>query len=159
MTQTVTFKTRKNMKHLGAYLTHHVLWGSKITADGDCSHEIKRCLLLGRKVNLELTHWKRLWCWEGLGAGEEGDDKGWDGWMASRTRWTWVWVNSRSWWWTSRPGVLRFMGSQRVGHDWTTELNWTDETNDENIRKMLTINSMRTEILIVSVHPWPNSVS
>ena len=184
-----------------------ILGGSKITADGDCSHEIKRCLLLGRKVmtNLdstlksrditlptkvrlvkamvfpvvmygceswtinkgehrridafelwcwrrllrvlwtvrrskqsilkeispgcslkdwcwswnsntlatcyeELTHWKRPWCWEGLGAGGEGDDRGWDGWMASLTLWTWVWVNSGSWWWTGRPGVLRFMG-------------------------------------------------
>ena len=196
--------------------------GSKITADGDCSHEIKRCLLLGRKVmsNLdsifksrditlptkvhlvkamvflwscmdvrvglwrrltakelmllncgvgedswgslglqgdptspfwrsalgflwkewcwswnsstlatscaELTHWKRPRCWEGLGAGGEGDDRGWDGWMASLIRWTWVWVNSRSWWWTGRPGVLRFMWSQRVRHDWATELNWTE---------------------------------
>ena len=58
----------------------------------------------------------RLWCWE------IGDDRGWDGWMASSTRWTWVWVNSGSWWWTGRPGVLRFTGSQRVGHDWLTEL-------------------------------------
>ena len=72
----------------------------------------------------ELTHWKRLWCWEGLGAGGKGDDRGWDGWMASPTQWTWVWVNSGSWWWTGRPGVLQFMGSQRVGHDWATELNW-----------------------------------
>ena len=74
----------------------------------------------------ELTHWKRLWCWEGLGAGREGNDRGWDGWMASPTRWTWVWVNSRSWWWTGKPGVLRFMGSQRVRHDWATELTWTE---------------------------------
>ena len=74
----------------------------------------------------ELTHWKRLWCWEGLGAGGEGDDRGWDGWMASLTRWTWVWVNSRSWWWTGRPGMLQFMGSQRDWHDWVTELNWTE---------------------------------
>ena len=73
----------------------------------------------------ELTHGKRLWCWEGLGAEGEGDDRGWDGWMASPTRCTWVWVNSRSWWWTGRPGMLQFMGSQRVGHDWDTELNWT----------------------------------
>ena len=73
----------------------------------------------------ELTHWKRLWRWEGLGAGGEGDDRGWDGWMASLTRWTWVSVNSGSWWWTGRPGMLRFMGSQRVGHNWATELNWT----------------------------------
>ena len=74
----------------------------------------------------ELTHWKRPWRWEGLGAGGEGDDRGWDGWMASLTPWTWVWVNSRSWWWTGRPGVLRFMGLQRVGHDWASELNWTE---------------------------------
>ena len=72
----------------------------------------------------ELTHWKRPWCWEGSGAGGEGDDRGWDGWMASPTRWTWVWLISRNWWWTGRPGVLQFMGSQRVGHDWGTELNW-----------------------------------
>ena len=58
----------------------------------------------------------------------EGDNRGWDGWMASPTRWTWVWVNSGSWWWTGRPGVLWFMGSQRVGHDWATEL-WTDSYN------------------------------
>ena len=197
--------------------------GSKITVDGDCNHEIKRCLLLGRKVttNLdsilksrditlstnvclvkamvfpvvmygceswtikkaerrridafelwcwnrlltvpwtarrskqsilkeispgysleglmlkltlqyfgvsceELTHWKRPWCWEGLGAGGEADDRGWDGWMASLTRWTWVWVNSGSCWWTGRPGMLQFMGSQRVGHDWVTKLNTCD---------------------------------
>ena len=76
----------------------------------------------------ELTHWKGLWCWEGLGAGREGDDRGWDGWMASLTRWMWVWVNSGGWWWTGRPGMLQFMGSQRVGHDWVTELNWTEVT-------------------------------
>ena len=61
-----------------------------------------------------------------LGARGEGDDRGWDGCMASSTRWTWVWVNSRSWWWTGRPGVLPFMGSQRVRHNWATELNWTE---------------------------------
>ena len=60
----------------------------------------------------------------GIGAGGEWDVRGWDGWMASLTLWTWVWVNSGSWWWTGRPGVLRFMGLQRVGHDWVTELNW-----------------------------------
>ena len=65
-----------------------------------------------------------LQCWQGLGEGGEGDDRGWDGWMASLTRWTWIWVNSGSWWWTGRPGILRFMGSPRVGHDWATELNW-----------------------------------
>ena len=198
-----------------------IFLGSKITTDGDCSHEIKRCLLLGRKVmtNLdsilksrditlptkvhllkamvfpvvmygceswtvkkgerrridafelwcwrrllrvpwtarksnqsilkeislgflwkewckswnsstlatsweELTHWKRLWCWEGLGTRGEVDDRGWDGWMASLTRWTWVWVNSRSWQWTGRPGMLRFMG-HKVS-DMTEQLIWSD---------------------------------
>ena len=70
----------------------------------------------------ELTHWKRPWCWEKLKTGEEGDHRGCDGWMASLTQWTWVWVNSRSWWWTGRPGVLQSMGLQRVRHDWATEL-------------------------------------
>ena len=197
--------------------------GSKITADGDCSHEIQRHLLLGRKVMInidsilksrditlptkvhlvkamvfpvvtygceswtvrkverwrtdafelwcwrrllrvpwtarrsnpsilkeispgvhwkdwcwgwnsstlatwceKLTHWKRPWFWEGLGERGEGDDRGWDGCMATLTRWTWVWVNSGSWWWTGRPGMLWFMGSQRVRHNWMTELNWTE---------------------------------
>ena len=186
-----------------------IFLGSKITADGDCSHEIKRCLLLGIKVmtNLdsilksrditlptkvrlvkamlfpvvmygceswtikkaehqrsdafelwcwrrllrvpwtarssnqsilkeispeyllegwcwswnsntlatwceELTQWKRPWCWARLKAGEEGDNRGWDGWMASPTQWTWVWVDFGSWWWTGKPGVLQSMGSQ-----------------------------------------------
>ena len=66
--------------------------------------------------------WKDPDAGKRLKAGGEGDDRGWDGWMASPTRWTWVWVNSGSWWRTGRPGVLQFMGSQRVGHDWTTEL-------------------------------------
>ena len=199
-----------------------ILGGSKITADGDCSHEIKRYLILGRKVmtNLdgilkssdiilstkvhlvkamvfpvvmygceswtvkkaehrridafELWGWRRLlrvpWIarrsnqsilkeispgcsleglmlklklqyfghlmrrtdslerhrwWKRLKGGGEGDDRGWDGWMASLTQWTWVWVNCGSWQWTERPGVLQFMGLQRVGQDWATELNWT----------------------------------
>ena len=197
--------------------------GSKVSADGDCSHEIKRRLLLGRKVmtNLDsifksrhyftnkgpssqdygfssdhvwmweldceeswalknwcfwtvvlektferpldckeiqpvhsegdqpwdffgrndakaetstlanscevLTHWKRLWCWEGLGAGGEGEDRGWGGWMASPTRWSWVWVNSGSWWCTGKPAMLWFMGLQSQSRlsDWT-ELKWTE---------------------------------
>ena len=200
-----------------------ILGGSKITADGNCSHEIKRHLLLGRKIvaNLdsilkirditlptnvhlvkamvfpvvmyrceswmvkkaecqrlgafelwcwrrllrvpwtarrsnqsilkelilgahwrdwcwswnsntlatwyeEWTHLKRPWCWERLKMKREGDDRGWNGWMASPTQWTWVWVNSGSWWWTGRPGVLQSMGSQIVKHDWSTELNWTE---------------------------------
>ena len=192
------------------------LGGSKLTADGDCSHEIKRHLLLGRKgmTNLDsiLKSWDitlqtkvclvkatvfpvvtcgckswiiekaergrinafELWCWrrlfrdpwiakrsnqsilkevspeyslEGLKlkrqyfghliwradsfektlvlkrlkAGGEGDDRGWDGWMASLTQWTWVWVSSGSWWWTGKPGVLQSLGSQSTGHNWATE--------------------------------------
>ena len=196
-------------------VTDFIFWGSKITADGDCSHEIKRHLLLGRKVmtkfgsilksrditlprkihlvkgmvfpvvmygcdswtikkaecrridafelwcwrrllrvpwtarrsnqsilkkksvlNIhwkdwcwswssntlatwcqELTHLQKPWCWERLRAGEEGDNRRWDGWMASPTQWSGVWVNSRNWWWIGRPGVLQSMGSQRVRHD------------------------------------------
>ena len=198
-----------------------IFGGSKITADGDCSHEIKRQLLLGRKVMThldsmfksrditlstkvhlvkamvfpvvmygceswtikkaehqridafelwcwrrflrvswtarrsnqsilkeispeyslegltlklqlqyfvtwcgELTHWKRPWCWERLKVGAEVDHREWDGCMASPTRWTWVWVDSRSWWWTGRPGVQQSTGLQGVWHDWMTELNW-----------------------------------
>ena len=196
-------------------------WGSKTTADGDCSHEIKRRLLLGRKVmtNLvgifksrditlptkvrlvkamvfpvvmygweswtvkkaerwridafELCCWRRLlripwtsrksnqyilkeispgcslegqmlklklqyfghlmqradslkrpWCWERLRAGGEGDDRGWDGWMASWTQWTWVWVSSGTWWWTGKPGMLQYMGLQES--DMTKWLNWAE---------------------------------
>ena len=77
----------------------------------------------------ELTHWKRPWCWERLKAGGEGDGRGWDGRMTSLTQWTWAWVNSGSWWWTGKPGMLQPRGSQRVGHDWATELNWTEELN------------------------------
>ena len=206
----------------GETVADYFFFGSKITADGDCSHEIKRRLLLGRKAmtNLdsivksrditlptkihlqgygfsssyvwmweldykesqvpkdwcfwtvvlektldcpldykgikplspkenvlnihwkhwcwswnsntlatwweELTHLKRPWSWERLRAGGEGDNRGWDGWMASPTQWTWVWVGSERWWWTGRLGMLGFMGSQRVRHDWATEPNWTE---------------------------------
>ena len=68
------------------------------------------------------TQWKRPWWWEKLKEGGERDDR-WDGWMASPIQWTWVWVNSGSWWWTGRPGMLQSMGSQRAGHNWETELN------------------------------------
>ena len=209
-------------------VSYFILGGSKSIADGDCSHEIKRRLLLGRKVmtNLdsifksrditlptkvhllkamvfpvfmygceswtvkkaehrridafelwcwrgllrvrqetppvhpkrdqswvfirrtdveaetntlatsceELTHWKRPWCWEGLGAGGEGDDRGWDGWMASPTRWTLVWVNSGSWWWTGRPGICDSWGSRES--DMTERLNWTELNLYEARRKL-----------------------
>ena len=203
-------------------VTDFISLGSKITADGDCSHEIKRLLLLGRKAMTNLDsilksrditlstkvhlvkamvfpvvmygceswtikkaeHWRtdafELWYWRRLlrvpwttrrsnqfilkeispecslaglmlklklqyfghlvwrtdlfektlmlgkiEGGRKGDDRGWDGWMSSPTQWTWVWVNSGSWWSTGRPGMLQSMGSQRVGHVWATELNWT----------------------------------
>ena len=112
-------------------------WGSKPVLSCKCDDNVINLVLAKKKKKAyliclllssceELTHWKRPWCWEGLGGGGEGDDRGWDGWMASLTRWSWVWVNSRSLWWTGRPGVLWFMGLQRIRHDWVTELNWTD---------------------------------
>ena len=95
------------------------------------------CSLEGLMLKLKLQYFghrmrrvdssEKTWCWEELGAREDGDDRGWDGWMASLTRWMWVSVNSGSWWWTGKPGMLQFMGSQRVGHDWATELNWTEK--------------------------------
>ena len=94
------------------------------------------CSLEGKMLKLKLQYFGHLMrrvdslekslMLGGLGVGGEGDDRGWDGWVASPTQCTWVWVNSRSWWWTGRPGVLWFMGLQRVGHDWVTELNWTE---------------------------------
>ena len=71
----------------------------------------------------ELSHLQRPWCWERLKAVGEGDNREWDGWIASLIQWIWVWVNSGSWWWTGRPGVLQSMGLQKVGQDWATELN------------------------------------
>ena len=72
----------------------------------------------------ELTHWKRPWCLEISKLGGEGDDRGWDGCMASLMWWTWVWVNSGSWWWTGKPGMLQSVGSEKVRQDWEPELNW-----------------------------------
>ena len=84
--------------------------------------------LEGLMLKLKLQYFghmmlKRPWCWERWKAGGEGNDRGWDGWMASLTQWTWLWVNSKSWWWTGRPGVLQSL--QRVGQDWAAELNWS----------------------------------
>ena len=156
-------------------VTGFISVGSKITADGDRSHEIKRGLLLGRKampnldsllkstemtllqqsvwskeiyseyllqglmLKLKLQYFRHL-MWkadslektlmlERLKAGGEGDNRRWDGWMASPTQWTWVWVNFGRQWRTVKPGVLESMGSQRVRHDWATELNWTERLN------------------------------
>ena len=72
----------------------------------------------------ELTHLKRPWCWERLKVGGEGDNRWWDDWVVLPIQWTWVWVNSGSWWWTGRPGMLQSKGLQTVGHCWTSGLNW-----------------------------------
>ena len=81
----------------------------------------------------ELTHLKRPWCWERLRAWGAGDNRGWDGWMALLTQWTWVWVDSGSWWWTGISGMLWFMRSQGVGHDWAIEMNWTESQEQEKV--------------------------
>ena len=91
-------------------------------------------------------HWKRPWCWERLKAGE-GDNKGWDSWMASPTRWTWVWASSGSWWWTGKPGVLLFTGSQKFRHDWVTEL--TTYLLNSIIQLSLTISILRAVSLVL----------
>ena len=94
------------------------------------------CSLEGLMLNLKLQYFGHLkgrsdsfektLMWERLRAGGEGDDRGWDGWMASATQWTWVWMDYRSWWWTGSPGVVWFIGPQRVRHNWATEVNWTN---------------------------------
>ena len=103
----------------------------------------------------ELTHWKRPWCWERLKAGGEGDDRGWDGWMASPTWWTWVWVGSWSCWWTGKPGRLQSMGSQRVRHEWATVLKiiYYDKNNNDKIDTKGMIKwSLKSMGLIHSLH-------
>ena len=120
-----------------------VLWTARRSNQSILKELSPGCSLEGLMLKLKLQYFGHLmrsadslektWCWEGLGAGGEGDDREWDGWMGSLTWWKWVWVNSRSWWWTGRPGVLWFMGSQRVGQDWATELNWTETYLIRNI--------------------------
>ena len=100
-----------------------VPWTAKRSNQSILKEINSACLLEGLMLKLKLQYFGHLMqSWEILRAGGEGDNGGWDGWMASPTRWTWVWVNSRSWWWTRKPGVLWFMGSQRVRHNWLTEL-------------------------------------
>ena len=86
----------------------------------------------------ELTHWKSPWCWERLRAGEEGDNRGWDGWMASLTQWTWVWIDSGSWWWTGRPGMLQFMGSQS-----RTRLKWLSSSSSKGLSRVFSYITIR----------------
>ena len=92
----------------------------------------------------EPAHWKRPWCWERLKAGGEADDRGQDGWMTSSSQWTWVWASSGSWRWTGKPGVLQSMRSQRVGHSWMTELNWS----------VYTVNSVSLMVRTWHIHNW-----
>ena len=111
-----------------------VLWTARRSNQSILKEISPGCSLEGLMLKLKLQYFghlmgrvdslKRPWCWEGLGAGGEGDDRGWDGWMVSPTQWTWVWVDSGGWWWTGRPGVLQFMGSQES--DMPEWLNWTE---------------------------------
>ena len=113
-----------------------VIWIARRSNQSILKEISPRCSLEGLILKLQpntlatwcekLTYLKRPWCWARLKAGGEGNDREWDGWMTSPTRWTWVWVSSRSWWWTGRPGVLQSMVSLRVRHGWATELNWTE---------------------------------
>ena len=103
-----------------------------ITVKKRVRNAVLGCNLKKRHLMWRADSFERPWCWAWLRAGGEGDDRGWDGWMVSPTQWTWVWVNSRSWWWTGRPGMLQSMGLQRVRHDWATELNCLFHTQAED---------------------------
>jgi len=106
---------------------------------------------------IELDLGKRPWCWERLKAGGERDDRGWDGWMASPTQWTWVWANSGSWCWTGKPGVLQSMGPQRVGYDWVTELNWILlVTREMQIKTRMKYCFLSTQMAMFKILTLPN---
>ena len=102
----------------------------------------------------ELTYLKRPWYWERLMEGGEGDNRNWDDWMASLTQWTWVWVNSGSWWWTGRPDVLQSMGSQRVGQDWATELKWMVEGVGRGVQLSEVFNSLLCDNTLLFDHDY-----
>ena len=133
-------KSKGHKRRLRKWRERLCLWmWRKTVLSGNFLKEISpECSLEGLMLKLaiwceEPTHWKRPWCWERLKVGGEGDDRGWDGWVASPTQWTWVWVSSGSWWWTGRPGMLQSMGSQRVGHDWATELKFCQDVIHFNL--------------------------
>ena len=98
----------------------------------------------------ELTHLKSPWCWERLKGRGEGDSRGWDGWMASPTRWAWVWASSGGCWWTGKPGVLQSMGLQRVRQNWATELNWTDMEKHQHQYLMIGLEASFPNLLLPS---------
>ena len=117
-----------------------------------------------RTDSFEKTRLKAGGDWARLKAGGEGDDRGWDGWMASLTQWTWVWVNSRSSWWAGRPGLLQSMGLQRVGHHWATELNWTGQYNtfwplEETVRLVKPDWGPGSQAGILESSPWEEDSS
>ena len=89
----------------------------------------------------ELKNCKRPWCWERLQAVREAGDRGWDGWMASLTQWTWVWVGSRNWWWTGRLGIVQLVHG--VTKIWTQLSHWTDYV----IKQMLSIYSSYINVM------------
>ena len=94
-----------------------------------------------------MTHLKRPWCWERSKMGEEGDNRGWDSRVASQAQWTWVWVNCGSWWRTGKPGMLQSTGSQRIGHDWVTELQWKKQAENVLSTPPLMYNKRKAEII------------
>ena len=104
----------------------------------------------------EPTHWKRPWCWERLKKGGEGDDRGWEGWMASLTSWTGIWARSGSWWWTEKPGVLQSMDakSQTQLSDWTELNQWGGNLfGTEHICTLKVMSITRTQ-WCRHPHPW-----
>ena len=125
--------------------TLRVPWTAKRSNKSILKEISPRCSLEGLMLRMKLQYTGHLmWIVDSLGktltlGGIGGRRRrGWDDWMASPTQWTWVWVNSRSWWWTGRPAVLWFMGSQRVEHDWVTGLNWTDSWQGNGIPGLIT---------------------
>ena len=125
-----------------------VLWTAKRSNQSILKEISPEYSLEGWMLKLKLQYFGHLMrrtdsfektlCWKRLRAGGKGDDRGWNGWMASPTQQIWVLLDSGSWWWTGRPGMLQFMRSQRVGHNWVTELNWTELNDTDNYDGVVT---------------------
>ena len=143
-----------------------VPWTSKRSNQSILKEINPECSLEGLMLKLKLQYFGHLMCKNWLirkdpGAGKDRrqkkgtDDRGWDGWMASPspTQWTWVWASSRSWWWTGKPGVLQSMGSQRVRHDWVTELNWLTDDHPEAVGMTEWYNGLLKQGLQLSIDP------
>ena len=109
----------------------------------------------------ELTHWKIPWCWERLKAGGEGDDRGWAGWMASHTQWTWVWASSRSWGWPGKPGVLQSIGCKELDMtEWVNYIELRRTPTQQKLRERVPCNQVeqKTKASIQDLHPWKGYV-